>query len=92
MNDSKNNNISGQQKENREKMAPIPANLGKLLNQAQLLAIQKVGQFSWELQFVRRNGSEVPFPVVKGPNGEAIGAIDEDGNIDTNPDIVIRKP
>ena len=91
MNDSKDNNNSGQKEENRERMAPIPANLNKLLNQAQLLAIQKVGQFGWELQFVRRNGLEVPLPVIKGPNGEAVGIIDEDGNIDTNPDIVVRK-
>ena len=91
MNDSKDNNNSGRKEENRETMAPIPANLKKLLNQAQLLTIQRIGQFGWELQFVRRNGLEVPLPVVKGPTGEAIGVIDEDGNIDSNPDIVIRK-
>lgn len=91
MNHHKINSNSGQKGENREKMAPIPVNIEKILNPAQLMAIRNVGKFGWELQFVRRNGLEIPVPVVKGPNGEAIGVIDENGNIVTNPDITIRK-
>jgi len=87
----KHHKYSGQDGENRERMAPIPANIGKLLNPAQLMAIQNAGKFGWELQFVRRNGLEVPLPVIKGPNGETVGVVDEAGNIDTNPDIVIRR-
>ena len=80
----------GPDRDNRRKMAPIPNNYKKLLSPAQLIALNNVGKFGWELHFVRRNGLEVPVPVVKGPNGETIGVIDEDGNIDTKPKIVIR--
>jgi len=77
-------------KDNRDKMPPIPANVDKLLNPLQLMAIRNVGNFGWELHFVRRNGVEIPVPVVKGADGKAIGVIDENGRVDTNSKLIIR--
>jgi len=76
--------------EKRDKMPPIPANVEKLLNPLQLMAIRNVGNFGWELHFVRRNGIDIPVPVVKGADGKAIGVIDEDGRVDTNSDLLVR--
>ena len=75
-------------KENRDRMRPIPANVEKLLNPLQLMAIRNLGNFGWELHFV--NGIEIPIPVVKGADGKAIGVIDEEGRVDTNSDLMIR--
>ena len=47
-------------------------------------------QFNWTLQFVRREGRDVPLPVIRGADGKAVATIDEDGNLNMNPDIVIR--
>jgi len=77
-------------KDNRDKMPPIPANVEKLLNPLQLMAIRNVGNFGWELHFVRRNGVDIPVPVVKGADGKAIGVIDENGRVDTNSKLIIR--
>ena len=74
----------------RNRMTPIPNNWKKLLNPLQLMAIKNVAKFGWELHFVRRNGLDVPVPVVKGPEGELVGVIDLDGNIDSSPKIIIR--
>jgi len=77
-------------KDNRDKMPPIPANVEKLLNPLQLMAIRNVGNFGWELHFVRRHGVDIPVPVVKGADGKAIGVIDENGRVDTNSKLIIR--
>ena len=74
----------------RKRMTAIPNNWKKLLNPLQLMAIKNVEKFGWELHFVRRNGLDTPVPVVKGPEGELLGVIDLDGNINNNPNIIIR--
>ena len=76
--------------EHRKKMAAIPTNWKKMLNSLQLMAIRNVEKYGWELHFVRRMGLDTPIPVVKGPDGQIIGVIDADGNVDPNPKINIR--
>ncbi|WP_455366102.1 hypothetical protein [Kaarinaea lacus] len=71
-------------------MAAIPQNYEKLLTASQMVALRSIEGYGWSLQFVRREGLPVPIPVIRGADGVAIGIIDEDGNINMNPDITIR--
>jgi len=77
-------------KEKRSKMPPVPDDYENLLTPVQLMALRNIANFGWELRFVRREGIDVPVPVVKGADGQAIGVIDEDGNLDTHSDIQFR--
>jgi len=74
----------------RERMPPIPPDYKTLLNPSQLVALNSIQGYGWTLQFVRREGLDVPLPVIRGADGKAIATIDEDGNLNMNPDIVIR--
>ena len=74
----------------RTKMPAIPKSLQKVLNPLQLMALWNVENFGWELRFVRRCGLEIPIPVVCGADGETIAVLDEEGNVDLKPKIVIR--
>jgi len=76
--------------EKRSKMPPIPDDYENLLSPLQLMALRNIANFGWELRFVRREGVDVPVPVVKGVDGQTIGVIDEDGNLDPNADIQLR--
>ena len=74
----------------RDRMPPIPPDYKSLLNPSQLQALNSIAGFGWTLQFVRREGLDVPLPVIRGADGKAVATIDEDGNLDMNPKIVIR--
>jgi len=76
--------------EKRSKVPPVPDDYENLLTPLQMMGLRNIANFGWELRFVRREGVDVPVPVVKGADGQAIGVIDEDGNLDTNPDIRLR--
>lgn len=76
--------------EKRTKMTPVPDNYESLLTPLQLIALRNVAEFGWELRFVRREGIDIPVPVVKGADGQTIGIIDEDGNLNTHSDIQLR--
>jgi len=71
-------------------MAPIPSNYENLLTTSQMVALRSIEGYGWSLHFVRREGLEIPIPVIKGADGVAIGMIDEDGNLNMNPNINIR--
>ena len=74
----------------RDRMPPIPPDYKSLLNASQLQALNSIAGFGWTLQFVRREGLDVPLPVIRGADGKAVATIDEDGNLDMNPKIIIR--
>ena len=74
----------------RERMPPIPPDYKTLLNPSQLVALNSIQGYGWTLQFVRREGLDVPLPVIRGADGKAIATIDEDGNLNMKPDIIIR--
>jgi hypothetical protein len=71
-------------------MPPIPVDYEKILTSSQLQALRSIENFGWSLHFVRREGRDIPMPVIKGADGKSIGVIDEDGNLDMNPNIFIR--
>jgi len=71
-------------------LPPIPADYQRLLTSSQLQALRSIENFGWSLKFIRREGRDIPLPVIKGADGKSIGVIDEDGNLDMNPKIIIR--
>jgi len=75
---------------NRINMAPIPRNLEIILNSLQYITLCEAENEGWELCFVRREGLNVPIPVVKGSDKKTVGVIEEDGNFNGDPKISIR--
>ncbi|MCU7878360.1 MAG: hypothetical protein KZQ84_16450 [Candidatus Thiodiazotropha sp. (ex Lucinoma borealis)] len=76
--------------ENRTGEVPIPENLDEVLNNLQLLALQKAEGFGWKLEFVRRPLFQEVVPVISSPTGRKIGILEENGEINMHPDTVIR--
>jgi hypothetical protein len=71
-------------------MKPIPDNYENVLSAMQLMTLQIIEKRGWELYFVRRDGLDVPIPAVRSADGKTIGVIEEDGNLNTTPNIRIR--
>jgi len=76
--------------ENRNKNKPIPDDLENILNPLQLITLRNAENEGWELCFVRREGLEVPVPVIRGADRKAIAVIEKDGNFNGYPKIRIR--
>jgi len=71
-------------------MSPIPDDLEGVLKSVQLMTLRNIEQRGWKLYFIRREGLDVPVPVVKHADAKTIGVIEEDGNLNTSPNIKIR--
>ncbi len=70
---------------------PIPDNIKEYLNDAQLVALQKIEGFGWNLVFIRRPLFQEPVAVVTNPDGSSIGILENDGKVELEPDIEIRQ-
>ena len=77
-------------KNKRTRMAHIRDNLENVLSTLQLMTLRNAENEGWELYFVRRDGLEIPIPVIKGADSKTIGIIDEDGNFNAETEIRIR--
>lgn len=77
--------------EKRKSDKQVPQDLMRLLNQLQILALRQIEQFGWSLKFVRRPMFENPIAVVMDGRGAKIGVLEEDGRINMEPDIEVRK-
>lgn len=77
--------------EKRKSHKQVPQDLMRLLNQLQILALRQIEQFGWSLKFVRRPMFENPIAVVMDGRGAKIGVLEEDGRINMEPDIEVRK-
>ena len=71
-------------------MSPIPDDLDIILNPLQLMTLRNAENEGWELCFVRREGLEVPIPVIKGADSKSIAVIEENGNFNGEAEIRIR--
>lgn len=69
----------------------IPENLKEILTELQLMSLNKITSFGWELIFVRRPLFQEVVPVIKNHNGIQIGVLEEDGRINLEPEIALRK-
>lgn len=77
--------------EKRKGDKPVPENITRFLNELQILALRRVENFGWRLQFIRRPLFQEPVVVVIDGEGKKIGILEDDGRINMAPDIKIRE-
>lgn len=78
------------EKEQRNKMNPLPYDFYKRLNADQLLALRLVENYGWGMSFVRRAPSQDQTFVIYNPNTKQYAVLDEDGTLNIESDIKIR--
>ena len=61
------------------------------LTELQRLALLRIEGFGWRLHFIRRPLFQDPVAVVVDGAGQKIGVLEEDGRINMDPDIKVRK-
>ena len=76
--------------EKREGMNPVPENLKKILNEAQLRTLDKMEGFGWRLEFVRRPLFQGITPVLFHPDSKHYGVLEDDGTLNLQSDSEIR--
>ena len=76
--------------EKRKGERPVPESLQKYLNDAQMSELRTIENFGWKIKFVRRPLFQDPVVIVAHPDGSSICALEEDGTINHNPDIILR--
>ena len=69
---------------------PVPDNLNKYLNDAQLSELHTIESFGWQVKFIRRPLFQDVVVVVVNPDGSSICVLEEDGTVNHNPDITLR--
>ena len=70
---------------------PVPENLKKYLNEAQISVLEEVEGLGWKLMFIRRPPQRETIAVVVDTNGHIMGVLEKDGSINKQSDIIIRK-
>ena len=75
----------------RNKSEPIPANLKEYLNDAQQAQLNTIESFGWSIKFVRRPLFQESVVVVTNPDGSSIGTLEEDGRLNLESAMEIRK-
>ena len=79
------------EQEQRNKMNPLPDNFHKRLNADQLLALRLVENHGWGMKFVRRPLNQKPTYVVFNGNTQQYAVLDDDGTLNIETGIKIRK-
>ena len=79
------------EKDKRNKQKPIPNNLSDYLNEDQRVTLNQIESYGWRIEFIRRPLFQTPLVVIFGPDDGQIGVLKEDGTIDKNPEILVRK-
>ena len=77
--------------EKRKGEKPVPDNLKKYLNDAQLEALHHVESYGWKLMFIRRAQLQETVAVVVDADGHIMGVLERDGTINKQADVIIRK-
>ena len=75
----------------RNKSEPVPANVKEYLNDAQQAQLNTIESFGWCVKFVRRPLFQESVVVVTNPDGSSIGTLEEDGRLNLESDMEIRK-
>lgn len=70
---------------------PTPDDVKEYLNDAQQAELQTIEGFGWSLKFIRRPLFQETVVVVTNPDGSSIGILEEDGRLNLDPNIEIRK-
>jgi len=65
--------------------------LKRELNDEQLLTLNELERFGWELKFVRRPPFKPSIPVVFDADRKTFAVLEVDGTLNENPGFVIRE-
>ena len=68
----------------------VPVDVGRYLNEAQLLALQSLEGFGWQLAFVRRPLFMEPVVVVHHPDHSQYALLEDDGAVNQKVKIGLR--
>jgi len=68
----------------------VPERLDGVLNEMQLLTLSKMEGFGWILAFIRRPLFQDIVPVLLHPDNGMLGTLEDDGALNTQPDIEFR--
>lgn len=74
----------------RGQQKAIPIDLGRYLNELQLLALHSLEGFGWHLWFVRRPLFMQPIVVMSNPDASQHAVLEEDGSINMKANIQVR--
>jgi lipopolysaccharide biosynthesis regulator YciM len=77
--------------EKRTAGEPVPENVEDLLNEAQLLVLEKMQRLGWELKFIRRTTPQDILPVLFHPHINKTGILEADGTLNTQPEVRLRE-
>ena len=81
---------TNQHPERRKGVSPIPLNLREFLNDDQRRTLRQIETFGWSLAFVRRPLFHDPVVVITNNERTTYSVIEQDGTINSEPDIAIR--
>lgn len=76
--------------ERRKAEKALSSSLKRDLNEAQLLTLQGLEHFGWELKFVRRKPFQDPVAVVFDGDRKQFAVLELDGRLNEHPDFDIR--
>lgn len=68
----------------------VPIDLGRYLNESQLLALHSLESFGWHLWFVRRPLFMQPVVVVANAESTQHAQLEEDGSVNLKPPLQLR--
>lgn len=68
----------------------VPIDLGRYLNESQLLALHSLESFGWHLWFVRRPLFMQPIVVVANAESTQHAQLEEDGSVNLKPPLQLR--
>lgn len=77
-------------KERRKDASVAAQRLRAQLNEAQLLTLNSLEAFGWELKFIRRPLFQDPVPVVFDGDRQRFAILEADGTLNENPALDIR--
>ncbi len=76
--------------EKRVGVEAVPTNLSELLTDMQRISLRRIENFGWQIKFIRRPRFQPPVVVVENTTGMNIGVLEEDGEVNLRPAIVLR--
>lgn len=68
----------------------VPIDLGRYLNESQLLALHSLESFGWHLWFVRRPLFMQPIVIVANSESTQHAMLEEDGSVNLKPPLQLR--
>ena len=74
----------------RKGLVPIPKSLEEWLNFDQKAMLSTIENYGWELKFIRRTGLEESTVIVVNPQGDQVGVLERDGQLNLESGVKLR--